>query len=449
MGNTKPIGVAYSDQDLEGSTLTDVNLAGANLKVAPGETNVILAVESVHSDDTAPALVIYGANNSGSGRAGAIDLEGGRGDGDGDGGSISIEGGVSDIGDGGNITIRAGFSESGTGGNLSLGAGSSNSGVDGRIDFVTNNTRQMTLTNTEFEVGLSMFVNGLTTGDVPLVRIRQLGDGPALFIEDITDPTTAPTVFHSSGGVSIGNEIDVGSGNLYATGNLAGDIVTSVTKLQGPVVEAASSAGGILRSNNGTQCAQWGAGGGANVTLTATTITGTTNINPVGLDVSISPTSGGKVSIRPNGVGNMDNVDIGLTTRAVGSFTNVGVKGTFTQVNAGASGDPQLQISLNDVADAVVVVPSVIGSSTAGTLIIDVGDASVASWTFSGGDLFPSQGTAAMTNGFAFIPGAAAAPTGTPTTTNAGVFPMYVDSTSGSEKLYIRVNGTWKFTALT
>lgn len=166
-------------------------------------------------------------------------------------------------------------------------------------------------------------------------------------------------------------------------------------------------------------------------------------------DVNINPTAGGSVFIAPNTTGAINNMTIGATTRAAGNFTNVGVKGTMTVINNGATGDPQMTIATNDAADAIIIIPSVIGSPNSGTLIIDVGDSTVSSWTFSNGDFFPSQGSSSMVRGFSFVPGAAAAPSGTPATTNAGIFPMYVNSTPGSERLHVYVNGAWKSAALT
>lgn len=64
-----------------------------------------------------------------------------------------------------------------------------------------------------------------------LVRITQTGTGYALLVEDTTNPDATPFVVHESGGVSIGNTVDVGAQNLYVGGNLAANIATLLSEL--------------------------------------------------------------------------------------------------------------------------------------------------------------------------------------------------------------------------
>lgn len=309
---------------------------------------------------------------------------------------------------------------------------------------------------------LAAGVTGSTAAGTALVRIEQTGNGYAILIEDTTTPDATPFCIHASGGASLGNTTDPGASSLYCTGNIAGAIITATTALTGAVVKATNSAGLTFQNASGTAQMQMGSGGGSNISLEVPT-----NINPANGDVSISPTGTGKVTIAPAQAGSINNMALGTVTPLAVNATALtassslvtngaavefkGLTGgkTVSIAGAGGTGDPILTISVNDAADATLLVPSVLGSTNSGTLIIDVGDASVSSWTFSGGDLFPSQGAKNMTNGFAFIPGAADAPVGTPVNTNAGVFPMYINSTSGSEKLYVYVNGAWKSTSLT
>jgi len=76
-----------------------------------------------------------------------------------------------------------------------------------------------------------------------------------------------------------------------------------------------------------------GGGGGDNVSVNVST-----NLNGTNAQIDISPTGTGHVHIKPTGVnsveisptyvGEMDNITIGATTAAAGSFTNLSVTGT-------------------------------------------------------------------------------------------------------------------------
>lgn len=336
---------------------------------------------------------------------------------------------------------------------------------------------------------LAAGVSGSTAAGTSLVTITQTGAGYALRVEDEANPDATPFIVHPSGAVSIGNTTDAGANNLFVSGNIAGALVTATTAITSASVKATNSSGISFQNASSTEQMSIGVGGSNNISLNVAT-----NINPANAQVSISPTGTGSVvigsptngsmdgliigqvipksgtftnleatakvflnpanetvSISPTGTGSvtinpatlsaMNNTAIGLTTRAAANFTSVGVKGTLTLFNGGASGDPQLTVACNDAADAIIMVPSVIGSGNVGTLIIDVGDSSVSSWTFSGGDLFPSQGAVGMINGFIFVPGGPGAPTGTPVNENAGLTPLYYDETNDYLYAY---NGSWK-----
>jgi hypothetical protein len=105
---------------------------------------------------------------------------------------------------------------------------------------------------------------------------------------------------------------------------------TSVTT---PIVQANNSAGLALKNSAGTTQISMGAGGGDNASINVST-----NINGVNAQIDISPTGTGHVHIKPTGVnsveiaptfiGEMDNITIGATTAAAGSFTNLSVTGT-------------------------------------------------------------------------------------------------------------------------
>lgn len=60
------------------------------------------------------------------------------------------------------------------------------------------------------------------------------------------------------------------------------------------------------------------------------------------------------------------------------------------------------------------------------------------------GDLFPVAGTTGMTVGFIYIPAAAGAPTGAPTSLTATNAPLYYDTTNKKIMVRDQPTGTWK-----
>jgi len=146
----------------------------------------------------------------------------------------------------------------------------------------------------------------------------------------------------SSGSLTLGGTLDLSSpptiGNTTAN-TIAGTTVTASTSFGSPVFKATSSAGGTLQNASGAPQMQWGSGGGNNLSLEVAT-----NINPANAAVSISPTGTGTVAISPAGAltinpttaSTMNNVAIGGTTAAAGTFTNLNVTGTVAL--AGSTG---------------------------------------------------------------------------------------------------------------
>jgi hypothetical protein len=109
------------------------------------------------------------------------------------------------------------------------------------------------------------------------------------------------------------------------------------------------------------------------------------------------------------------------------STTTFGYIGNGTSVvNGGANGDFSLRSDTGVISFAT-------GGNTE-RMRID-----------SSGNVYAASGTTGMTNGFFYIPGAAGAPTGTPTAVTGRV-PMYYDTTNNKFYVY---NGAWKQVALT
>ena len=92
--------------------------------------------------------------------------------------------------------------------------------------------------------------------------------------------------------------------------------ITASTKVVSPHFDAQNSAGGQLRNASGTAQLQWGGGGGNNLSVDVAI-----NINPANSQVDLSPTGTGTVRINPATASTMNNVAIGGTTPAAGTFT--------------------------------------------------------------------------------------------------------------------------------
>ena len=110
---------------------------------------------------------------------------------------------------------------------------------------------------------------------------------------------------------------------------VTGTTVTASTKVVSPYFDAASSAGGALRTSGGSNCLQWGGGGAVNLTLD-----GPFNMNPTNANISIAPTGTGTLTINPATAGTINNMIIGGTTAA--AITGTTITGTaFVGINGG------------------------------------------------------------------------------------------------------------------
>jgi hypothetical protein len=146
----------------------------------------------------------------------------------------------------------------------------------------------------------------------------------------------------SSGSLTLGGTLDLSAppaiGNTTAN-TIRGTTVTATTGFVGTNFDAAGSGGGLLRSDVGGACLQWGGGGGVNVT-----VNGPINMNGANSAIQINPTGTGTVSIAPAGAltvnpttaSTINNVAIGGTTPLAGTFTDLRFNGTLSA--AGSTG---------------------------------------------------------------------------------------------------------------
>jgi len=132
----------------------------------------------------------------------------------------------------------------------------------------------------------------------------------------------------STGTITLGGTLDLSAppsiGSTTAN-TITGTTITANTKFVSSYFDASGSGGGSLRTSAGVACLQWGGGGGTNVT-----IDGPINMNGAGAAIQMSPTTGGTVTINPNGASTMNNVAIGGTTPLAGTFTDFRVNNTIS-----------------------------------------------------------------------------------------------------------------------
>ena len=132
----------------------------------------------------------------------------------------------------------------------------------------------------------------------------------------------------TSGNLTLGGTLDLSAppaiGGTTAN-TITGTTITASTKFSGTNFDASGSGGGALRTSGGSNCLQWGGGGGVNLTLD-----GAFNMNPANATIQISPTGTGTLTVNPATAGTINNMAIGGTTAAAGSFTTLAVSSTVS-----------------------------------------------------------------------------------------------------------------------
>jgi hypothetical protein len=131
-----------------------------------------------------------------------------------------------------------------------------------------------------------------------------------------------------------------GTTKQVSIANVTAGRAIAATSVTTDTYKAASSSGGALQNSSGTNQLQWGGGGGNNLSVDVAI-----NINPANAAVAISPTGTGTVAISPAGAltinpttaSTMNNVAIGGTTAAAGTFTSVSLS-TPLAVGSGGTG---------------------------------------------------------------------------------------------------------------
>ena len=125
----------------------------------------------------------------------------------------------------------------------------------------------------------------------------------------------------SSGSLTLGGTLDLSSPPVIGgttPNTITGSTITANTKFVSQDYYAQSILGGNLRTSGGTSLLNWDGGGSGNIT-----VNGGLLANPSNKNISLAPTGTGTVTINPATAGTMDNVAVGATTAAAGTFTNL------------------------------------------------------------------------------------------------------------------------------
>jgi hypothetical protein len=251
-----------------------------------------------------------------------------------------------------------------------------------------------TLTATQFSgsgVGLTSIPNGALTNSSLTIGSTSISLGStATTLAGLTsvtsttfvgalsgNATTATSAGSSTNATNVAITDDTSTSSAVyptfvtnTTGNLP--VKTSSTKLSFvpstgtltlAAVQATNSAGLALKNSAGTTQMSMGAGGGDNLSINVST-----NLNGANAQIDISPTGTGHVHIKPTGVnsveiapvsvGDMDNMIIGATTPAAGTFTTLTATTSVTSPIVGAASGSTttgLDLSVNSKPQARLV----------------------------------------------------------------------------------------------
>jgi hypothetical protein len=235
------------------------------------------------------------------------------------------------------------------------------------IGTVTRGAGNFTTLNSN---GLTRFTDATqstntTSGGV--VMSGGVGIGKKLFVGDVT--TSVGLVSTGAVNLSPNNQnvtiSPTGTGSVAISPATGGTInnMTIGNVNQSPGSFTALNASGLVRFTNTTASTSTSSGalvvsGGVGIaddlfiggsgTMVGLTATGATAINPPNNNVSIQPTGSGTVTIAPATAGNINNMNIGSTTRASGAFTTLSANSTTTvtaTTQSSTSGNGALVVS--------------------------------------------------------------------------------------------------------
>jgi peptidoglycan hydrolase-like amidase len=144
-------------------------------------------------------------------------------------------------------------------------------------------------------------------------------------------------IFTTAGAGTTGLVPSIVDSNLQTLGTLSSLTVVGATSLSGGSISITSTTTGSM---NNVSIGSTVAASGTFTTLSATTLSATTlsatgnvTFNSLNQQVILSPTGTGSITINPTTIGTIDNVNIGSTTPAAGTFETLELTQEATTIN--------------------------------------------------------------------------------------------------------------------
>jgi hypothetical protein len=161
-----------------------------------------------------------------------------------------------------------------------------------------------------------MILTGITPNAYTTTNITTTGQASSLLQID------------GSGIVTIANELRMGGSSPY-----------KILGLNGTTIELFTPGGAKFITSVGTSDAASTTTVVGTMNVNAFTTASTTTLSPANANVAISPTGTGTVTVAPNSVGTINNINIGGTTRGTGAFSTLTANNitsiTSTQASTG------------------------------------------------------------------------------------------------------------------
>jgi len=206
--------------------------------------------------------------------------------------------------------------------NIVIGTNAGRKLVDGKNNFLFGYEIAKNLTTGSYN-----FFAG--TGGVNLTQGNNIiSINGALIVDGVDNQINFGTVFYynGQGSATLNANTEIGIGEQSVSPSTG-----ALTVIGGAGISDDVHIGGLTTSTNPTTGALVVAGGlgvngSINVEKQLNAIgSGKVELSPVGFNVYLEPTSGGKVTINPSGLGSIDNASIGLNTSAAASFTTASI----------------------------------------------------------------------------------------------------------------------------
>lgn len=159
----------------------------------------------------------------------------------------------------------------------------------------------------------------------------------------------------TSGNLTLGGTLDLSSPPVIggtAPNDITGTTITAATKFVSENYYGLPGVGGNLKTSAGTSLLNWDGGGSGNIS-----VNGGLTASPANKNVVLSPSGTGVVTINPATAGTINNVAIGGTTAAAGSFTTLAASSTLS-ANGSVGSSGQVLTSAGAGSPAVWSTPA-------------------------------------------------------------------------------------------